>query len=453
MSGYSNICLQDDTEQAIVSGTTTVFGIVTIATFGLQFWYIWIAPKTKRERSNEESKDIKLIRIVSLVTLALYSIGFIFIAVGLMECVNHICGFGGILNFLAMMGVLLVFSIRLYYTFDGTTFALSYKFTYYMSLISFVCIVACIIGAVLYLTDVLSRNIAGLMTLFVIFIIFFNAIGLLMFYIGKLNHVITVFIADFGMISQPQLAKLNKSMHSIMIVDDIADGSSATGGTSTKTREDLELTEYEMNMRALSQLIGDMSKYTILITTAMVTSSIMIIIAMVITASSDVSSVWFFLIQSFDNCVNSICLVLQFYYFKKHYSLCCNKIDIKCQHRITKQVNKRVATQTTLNYQLQRLPTGQIGMINNYNVDANPIQTEQPNLGTESNLKNNNGVTASIPVTTGDVGGAISLSATVLASNMSIGINDEQKSDISPTTHSSIKLVAQKSAKLQLNDV
>ena len=113
------------------------------------------------------------------------------------------------------------------------------------------------------------------------------------------------------------------------------------------------------NMRFLTRLIADMSKYTILIVFAMASSFICILLLLGIVSFMDAN---FLLRQkygiiafSIDNLVNSICLALQFHFCKKIYRKICNKCHVKCEDRYTNETNKHNSNQ------LQRLASRELG--------------------------------------------------------------------------------------------
>ena len=119
--------------------------------------------------------------------------------------------------------------------------------------------------------------------------------------------------------------------------------------------------EMVTSMRQLTRLIADMSKYTILVTFAI--SSTFISVVVVTITSSNIgyegrdkiySLEYNGIIYGFDLVVNCICLTLQFKAFKSNYLWLCNFCHGKCQDRYTNQTNKHNSQQ------LQRLPSGEL---------------------------------------------------------------------------------------------
>ena len=146
-------------------------------------------------------------------------------------------------------------------------------------------------------------------------------------------------------------------------------------------------------MRYLTRLIKAMSKYTILILIAVVTSfgifCIAVSIALLCFDNPDQNIVGFMIstmIFSIDAVVNAICLILQFEFSKKIYQKICFKCHRKCEDRYTTQANKHHK-----DAQLIRLPSGEIGIQKSIGI-AIDTQFSQPSLvvagGAASSVKN-----------------------------------------------------------------
>ena len=138
-------------------------------------------------------------------------------------------------------------------------------------------------------------------------------------------------------------------------MEEDGDGAVDQGGLSNKE----ENKEVVTNMRFLTRLISDMSKYTILISFAMASSLIFILLLFVLVSFVDanflVRQKYGIIALSIDNLVNSMCLVLQFDFFKKVYKVICNKCHVKCEDRYTNETNKHNSSQ------LQRLASRELG--------------------------------------------------------------------------------------------
>ena len=119
--------------------------------------------------------------------------------------------------------------------------------------------------------------------------------------------------------------------------------------------------EMVTSMRQLTRLIADMSKYTILVTFAISSTFISVVVVTISTFNIGYqgrdkiySLEYNGIIYGLDLVVNCICLILQFKAFKSNYLCFCNFCHGKCQDRYTNQTNKHNSQQ------LQRLPTGEL---------------------------------------------------------------------------------------------
>ena len=152
-------------------------------------------------------------------------------------------------------------------------------------------------------------------------------------------------------------------------------GATAAGGIS-----DLNLSNDDnttngqvtiQNMRHLTRLISDMSKYTILVLFALISSFVFIILMIfvrIIVENNNYFSLLARLIESFDCLVNCICLVLQFEFSKKYYKILCAKCHTKCEDRYTERTNKQN------DQKLQRLASGELGFqVNGTNANINGV--------------------------------------------------------------------------------
>ena len=140
------------------------------------------------------------------------------------------------------------------------------------------------------------------------------------------------------------------------VVDDENDKYS--GGLSDLTNDKDEI----MSMRHLTRLVSDMSKYTILITIAIISTFISFLTVSLIFFAFDDNTrnnIFSFgiakIIFSIDSLINCICLSFQFRSFKKDYLKFCNKFHRQCEDRYTNETNKHNDTK------LQRLASGELG--------------------------------------------------------------------------------------------
>ena len=139
------------------------------------------------------------------------------------------------------------------------------------------------------------------------------------------------------------------------------------------------------NMRYLTRLISDMSKYTILIIFAICSSVIMILLPVtvinLINTKEIIKQKYGISGLAIDNLINCICLILQFKSFKYYYKLICNKCHIKCEDRYTNETNKHN------NNQLERLQSRELGFkINSDLSDNNNTDTIANVAGTNTDI-------------------------------------------------------------------
>ena len=158
--------------------------------------------------------------------------------------------------------------------------------------------------------------------------------------------MIQEFVNEFGVITDVQLNKLNKSM-SIQIFDEdkttLENAANDANLTASGKGDDVEA-----GMRKLTIMIRDMSKYTILIGVAAITSSIVIITAM---AASVLESKFALQLAAnvliMDGIVNIICIAIQFYFFKLSYDKYCGTCHRCCESRYTQSINSQLIKQAS----------------------------------------------------------------------------------------------------------
>ena len=164
------------------------------------------------------SKDAKLIRVMALMALIMYSMSVIVFSISISSTNDCTFGFdlapvGFILHFFAFTMVLLSFTVRIFKTFENTSFAINpkqIKFVYYI-LLPFAAIYI-ITANILRVTEVIPIRIVGFVALILVLLLAIYTIWLLRLFIKKLNNVIHDFIQKFGKVSSAHLAQLNKSV-------------------------------------------------------------------------------------------------------------------------------------------------------------------------------------------------------------------------------------------------
>ena len=401
-----------------------------IGGWSLTFFYDNVCRKKSAKMLQKEAqKDVSAIRRTSLVCLALYTFAFLMYTIAnFMDCKHNAHKFfsvGCTMNAMGTLAVLAIFAFRLHFTFNNTVFALSNAVKYYMIFV-IVCIFIshCVNTAI----DVVGKNtpvsasVGGVTFIFSVL----NAFLLLSSYVSKLNNVILHCINQFGCLTAPQLAKLNKSLSidaTLTDFDTISDenGKNANGAASSGVdNKDVD------NLRSLTRLISDMSKYTILVAVASVStflfSVVLMICVLIIGIEAEAAFMVLFMI---DSAVNTTCLVFQFEFYKKRYFVFCGICHKLCETRYTEKANNKNKKAA---YKLKRLESGEIGI-----VQADVLATE-PDMATIG--QSNNNASLSIPATAG-------------AGNDAQGNNDQMKDAVIGSND--VTLVAQKSADLQLS--
>ena len=139
-------------------------------------------------------------------------------------------------------------------------------------------------------------------------------------------------------------------------------------------------TEMVTSMRQLTRLISDMSKYTILVILAIISTFISVVLVASVSNSIGYegrdrifSLEYAGVIYGCDVVVNCICLTLQFKAFKSNYLCLCNICHRKCENRYTNQTNKHNSQK------LLRLASGELGF---------KIDTQSPDIGTPDTVHN-----------------------------------------------------------------
>ena len=331
-----------------------------------------------KEAEQRRKKDVKTLKTTCTVVLILYLIGCILMLLTFIICdPNYILyPISGVFCGCGMIGALIVFSQRLYYTFLHTQFKVSNKLKNY-GIVSIVITFTTLVGVALSWAVVVDENIPGVIIsiIWMLFLIF-NSIYLLSLFIRKLNNIIAIFVRNFGIVTQPQLAKLNQSV-SVPIEEqfekgtdfgtlDVDKGDSNNNNNNNNNNNsggdsglsDEQFIEKIKDMKSMSKLIGDMSKYTILVGIAIISTFILAIGTSIVLQLKNGGDIWFIPVFLLDNCINCCCLVLQFEVCKSDYIFCCQNNHKLCEDRYTKRVNQNANTDV----KLKRLQSGEIGI-------------------------------------------------------------------------------------------
>ena len=255
--------------------------------------------------------------------------------------------------------VILLFGFRLIYTFKNTVYAMKSRLKFWLIGMVITNVISLILCGVFFAVS--STSIGAFILAFVQMFCIINGIVLLIIYINKLNYVINDFLKEFGALSGDALNKLNKQLSEAY----------ATGQMeSIKTNSDDNNNNDNNNdnnnnngeMFDLNRIISDMTRFSILIGVAAV-STVLIMIILVILSSLKTLSIYFAPLTLIDVIVNNICLILQFKMSRKFYKKFCICFIDKCQERQTKQINESISKMNLMSsVSLKRLDSGDIGL-------------------------------------------------------------------------------------------
>ena len=242
-----------------------------------------------------------------------------------------LCYFG------AFLFVLCLFTIRIIKTFENTQFAVSKRFIMGCKILVLIVLLVLCITTILNITDILPDELANrpiIGALLTLTLLIYGLV-LLQLFATKLNHVINNFIKQFGKVSPRDLAQLNRSI-SVSFDHDpsnvLGGGLSArdtaeaidkadttglasdndnnginNGGVTVTTPKNVQ------NMRNLTRLIADMSKYTIIVGIAILSSLLATILGVIIVEtafhdSDTLAATYAFIPLGVDCLVNCACL-------------------------------------------------------------------------------------------------------------------------------------------------
>lgn len=205
-------------------------------------------------------------------------------------------------------------------------------------------------------------------------------------------------------------------------------------------------------MRSLTRLISDMSRYTIVVSFAICSSTLSFVTfaTWIIVQARNVPLQWFMMILLLDGTINSVCLLFQFEFGKKHYKTICGKLHVKCEDRYVDRTNNKLQQ---VEYQLERIDNGDIAV----SVSPSPAATPEPVF--PSQLKSNVDFAINPDTNTSNntkANDTISNDPTLtIPSTIEIQTNDKgsQETRINVQTQSTIDIVAQKSAEMELTNL
>ena len=271
-----------------------------------------------------------------------------------------------LINLGSYMALFIVFFTRLVFCFADTSYAVSGCFK---SWFFFMFGVAGVMGVLIVILGIIDfdRYFRIAMALLGIgsFLYVSHIIVLLITFVRKLELMITTFVDQFGKITTVQLAAITKSV-SIQIMEEetginpsdgvnkapeLGDGNvvqsiGIDGMEEVKVDGKNESTD---NIRKLSLMIRDMSKYTILVSIATCSSLLLMLFFLLVGANAfDYAAQMAVILTIIDGIVNNSCLYLQFYFSRKAYRRFCISLTKYCESRYTKDINHKLKKGETL---------------------------------------------------------------------------------------------------------
>ena len=127
-------CYGDRGNHPIAVTLVTVFGLALASVCITWFYHVFYKKKTISQQKKEQLRDVKAIKNVSRIAFGLYTLGVFILLLSLLICdpSDMIYGSGSSCIAFAMTLVMVVFSLRLHFTFDHTSYALSNTSKYYL---------------------------------------------------------------------------------------------------------------------------------------------------------------------------------------------------------------------------------------------------------------------------------------------------------------------------------
>ena len=426
--------------------------------------------KSEKMIKKESVKDVQMLKNVALLTLFFYSCGVItyFVHFCLPICdynrsKKEMFAFGTSFHAFGTLCVFVLFSFPLNFTFKNTMFAISNRIKQWLIIITIIVGMGHIANVISQFVtprkgDTSGRVSSTLGAASLSFLVL-NEFILLGIFVRKLGNVIQHCVSNFGVLTQPQLNKLNKSVTASRntSVDPylpdasggvLGSGNKQSGGDFATFDTDKadgggDISHESMdNLKSLVRLISDMSKYTILVSIAICSTFLLAAeLPIMISGFNEDRFPYVAILFMIDSVINTICLVLQFVFYKKEYYCFCGKIHSLCEDRYTKKTNQENKDKNN-GYKLKRLESGEIGIVR-----EDVLANKQPDL---TSIKQNGSNNASL-----SVGATANLEQKTSNSNNNNGTKSvtlsEQVDGASIATNE-VKMIAQKSAELQLGD-
>ena len=294
--------------------------------------------------------------------------------------VDDYVGFGVLCYGIYCLIILIVFGLRIINAFKNTKHAMSKLFHWWLCFLTIIIIICFIVSIIAFFqNNVLMGTISGATATSFTTI---NGVILLIIFNKKLNKVIGDFLIQFGSVSGETMIKLNIQVSAELQTQ--TQGNDV--GINFDNDTDDKTTGLDKNMVSMNNIIADMIKYTILISVAMGSTSLVPICIGIVRGVDGVPSIYMSFVTIIDIFVNGICLMLQFKMARKYYKILCKVCIKKCQQRQTKQINNSIkGLEKVSSVELKVLPSGGIGIDvneNNNNINEPDEQNNEkaPNI-------------------------------------------------------------------------
>ena len=266
--------------------------------------------------------------------------------------------------------VITVFGAQIIKIFTHTPYTMSKYFKIWLIIVIVVFVASAIIAAIARIFGfyTFASYIGG----FSLFFETINGIVLLIIFVKKLNKVMNAFFIKFGNVSQTTLIQLNKQVASTPTYTTTTTSSNTNyaghnnnmkqASKANKARKVKRARNKDINgMIALNGLIQEMSKYTILICIAMISTTMIGIIGPIF-GIFEWADIYVCLLICIDVLINDTCLILQYQWSEKYYKKICHCLIIKCQSKQTKNINKNIVKmKLNKTIALKQMPSGKIG--------------------------------------------------------------------------------------------
>ena len=283
---------------------------------------------------------------------------------------------------LGYLSLYYVFCLRIIGIFENTSFALSYKYKNY--LITMAIIMICCLEASVFLYPLLQTTsfwwIAVFVAIIMVILYFINVIILYRLYHNKLSSLIAQFVSQFGKISHSNYENLTKDNND----NDSSSNNDNNNSKDNKNDMDDASSDYDNNLKSLTLLIHDLSKYTTLLTVALGSTACVIIVSMlclIIGASGNFYDIWVLSLigNLVELIVNNVCLTLQFNFAQNIYLKWCKKYQNKFESKITKDINQRIDCKANLMIDINSNGNGKEkynGQLQLNNIDSNTLDNQ-----------------------------------------------------------------------------